>query len=164
MITLIENNNVTAELVESIYTPNQAYFDEYTSNMGMADNTQVLDALKWKLTEDQGHGIEKVLSILDDGVIVGLIEGLVDGSTIHTSINFSRIPFADFAEQFHTYLQSINVDKIIAWAKPDTADDIALKNSLNKPELYTVVTSLVSTFTEAEDDVIEHSLVTLNVI
>lgn len=164
MITLIENNNVTAELVESIYIPNQAYFDEYTSNMGMADNTQVLDALKWKLTEDQGHGIEKVLSILDDGVIVGLIEGLVDGSTIHTSINFSRIPFADFAEQFHTYLQSINVNKMIAWAKPDTADDIALKNSLNKPELYTVVTSLVSTFTEAEDDVIEHSLVTLNLL
>ena len=164
MITLIENNNVTGELVESIYTPNQAYFDDYTSNMGMEDNSQVLDALKWKLTEDQGHGIEKVLSILDDGVVVGLIEGLIDGSTIHTSINFSRIPFADYAEQFHTYLQSINVNKIIAWAKPDTVDDIALKNALNKPELYTVVTSELSTFPISEDNIIEHSLITLNVI
>ena len=164
MITLIENNNVTGELVESIYTPNQAYFDDYTSNMGMEDNSQVLDALKWKLTEDQGHGIEKVLSILDDGVVVGLIEGLIDGSTIHTSINFSRIPFADYAEQFHTYLQSINVNKIIAWAKPDTVDDIALKNALNKPELYTVVTSELSTFPISEDNIIEHSLITLNLI
>ena len=164
MITLIENNNVTAELVESIYTPNQAYFDEYTSNMGMEDNTQVLDALKWKLTEDQGHGIEKVLSILDDGVIVGLIEGLIDGSTIHTSINFSRIPFADYAEQFHTYIQSINVNKIIAWAKPDTVDDIALKNALNKPDLYAVESSIISTFPRSEDDIINHSLITLNVI
>tara|TARA_B110000902_G_scaffold243200_1_gene295243 strand:- start:568 stop:1062 length:495 start_codon:yes stop_codon:yes gene_type:complete len=164
MITLIENNNVTGELVESIYTPNQAYFDDYTSNMGMEDNSQVLDALKWKLTEDQGHGIEKVLSILDDGVIVGLIEGLIDGSTIHTSINFSRIPFADYAEQFHTYLQSININKIIAWAKPDTVDDIALKNALNKPELYTVVTSELSTFPISEDNIIEHSLITLNLI
>jgi len=164
MITLIENNNVTAELVESIYTPNQTYFDEYTSNMGMADNTQVLDALKWKLTEDQGHGIEKVLSILDDGVIVGLVEGLVDGSTIHTSINFSRIPFADFAEQLHTYLQSINVDKIIAWAKPDTADDTALKNALNRPELYTVVASTISSFVNDEDAIIDHSSITLNLI
>ena len=164
MITLIENNNVTGELVESIYTPNQAYFDDYTSNMGMEDNSQVLDALKWKLTEDQGHGIEKVLSILDDGVVVGLIEGLIDGSTIHTSINFSRIPFADYAEQFHTYLQSMNVNKIIAWAKPDTVDDIALKNALNKPELYTVVTSELSTFPISEDNIIEHSLITLNLI
>ena len=164
MITLIENNNVTGELVESIYTPNQAYFDDYTSNMGMEDNSQVLDALKWKLTEDQGHGIEKVLSILDDGVIVGLIEGLIDGSTIHTSINFSRISFADYAEQFHTYLQSVNVNKIIAWAKPDTVDDIALKNALNKPELYTVVTSELSTFPISEDNIIEHSLITLNLI
>ena len=164
MITLIENNNVTAELVESIYTPNQAYFDDYTSNMGMEDNSQVLDALKWKLTEDQGHGIEKVLSILDDGVIVGLIEGLIDGSTIHTSINFSRIPFADYAEQFQAYLQSVNVNKIIAWAKPDTPDDIALKNALNKPELYTVVTSELSAFPISEDNIIEHSLITLNLI
>ena len=164
MITLIENNNVTGELVESIYTPNQAYFDDYTSNMGREDNSQVLDALKWKLTEDQGHGIEKVLSILDDGVIVGLIEGLIDGSTIHTSINFSRIPFADYAEQFHTYLQSININKIIAWAKPDTVDDVALKNALNKPELYTVVTSELSAFPISEDNIIEHSLITLNLI
>ena len=58
----------------------------------------------------------------------------------------------------------MNVNKIIAWAKPDTVDDIALKNALNKPELYTVVTSELSTFPISEDNIIEHSLITLNLI
>lgn len=73
-------------------------------------------------------------------------------------------PFADYAEQFHTYLQSININKIIAWAKPDTVDDVALRNALNKPELYTVVASELSAFPISEDNIIEHSLITLNLI
>lgn len=161
MITLSENNNVTASLVESIYNPNKEYFDNITSNMGMEDDTEVLNALKWKFTEDQGHGLEKVLNIKNDGAIVGLVEGLVDGSTIHTSLNFSLIPFADFAVPLHTYLQSIGVTKMIAWAKPSSTDEAALFNALNQPTLYNVVTSSTSTFA---DNPIEHSFITLDLL
>ncbi len=161
MITLVENNDVTESLIESIYIPNQEYFDEYTSNMGMEDNTQVLAAIKWKLIEDHGHGVEKVLSIIDDGEVVGLLEGIIDDSTVHTSINFSLVPLADFAEPLHTYLKSVGVTKIIAWAKPDTEDQTALLNGLNRADLYSLVTHDNSTFA---DGGITHSFITLNLL
>jgi len=162
MINLYENNNVTGDLVESIYTPNQAYFDEYTSNMGMEDNSKVLDALKWKLTEDQGHGVKKVLSLEEeDGDGEGLLELLIDGAKAFSSINFSLIPFEDFAEPLHTYLQSVGVNKLIAWAKPETTDDVALLNALNRPDLYSVVSSSASTFGGNSD---LHNSITLDLL
>tara|TARA_B110000483_G_C18161531_1_gene529513 strand:- start:990 stop:1475 length:486 start_codon:yes stop_codon:yes gene_type:complete len=161
MITLIENNNVPLSLVEAIYTPNQEYFDDYTSNMGMEDNTQVLDALKWKLVEDKGYGVKKVLSIEEDGTVVGLFELLLDGSTAHSSINFSLVPLADFAEPLHTYLQSVEATKLIAWSKPATADETALLNRLNKPDLYSFVDDVFSTFADGED---QHHFITLDLL
>lgn len=161
MITLNQINNVPESLVEAIYNPNQSYFDEYTSNMGMEDNTEVLNALKWKLIEDAGHGVEKVLSIEEDGVIVGLFELILDGSTAHSSINFSLTPLEAFAQQLHTYLQSVGVNKLIAWAKPETDDDVALLNALNRSDLYSVVSNSTSTFGESET---LHSFITLDLL
>ena len=161
MITLAENNNVTESLVESIYTPNSTYFDNLTSNMGMENNSEVLDALKWKFTQDQGHGTKKVLSILENDVTVGLIEGLVEGSVAHTSINLSLKPFKDFAAPLHTYLKSIGVNKLIAWAKPSSTDEADLLNALDQSSLYEVVDNQTSTFLDSD---IEHSFITLDLL
>ena len=105
--------------------------------------------MKWKLTEDQGHGVKKVLSLEEeDGDGEGLLELLIDDAKAFSSINFSLIPFEDFAEPLHTYLQSVGVNELIAWAKPETDDNVALLNALNRPDLYSVVSSSCSTFGE----------------
>lgn len=161
MITLTENNNVTDSLVASIYNPNSEYFDDITSNMGMEDNTEVLDALKWKFTESQGHGVEKVLSIEENDAVVGLLECIIDESTAHSSINLSLTPFKDFAIPLHTYLKSLGVNKLIAWAKPSTSDEADLLNALDQPSLYEVIDSNTSVFM---DNPVEHSFITLNLL